>query len=293
MNRVSPGPWARVWSWSGHSPPLSHMGQSSGWLISSSSRLPSWPALATAEVTWVLTSMPSVTVVVQAVSGLRWPITSTRHCRQAPSGASSRWSQNRGTIVPSCSAARITSVPGGTSSSWPSMVTFSVVGVSFIEWLLVGSDGHTRPREGAAAADVLVELVAEELQGGDDRAGGPVAEGAERAPEDRVADVLEGVHVLGAALAGLQPAEDLAHPVGALPAGGALAAGLVGVELGEVEAGPDDADVLGEDHHRGRAEQAAGAGDALEVHRGVEVVGGQHRGRGPARGPGLEGPAVA
>src|SRR5215212_5660873 len=294
MKRVSPGPWAMVWSWSGHSPPLSHMGQSSGWLISSSSRLPSWPARATSEVTWVLTSMPSVTVVVQAVSGLRWPATSTRHWRQAPRGASSRWSQNRGTIVPRRSAARMTSVPGGTSSSVPSMVTLTVVGLSSDIGLLVGADGDAGPRErAAAAADVLVELVAEELQGGDDRAGRPVAEGAERAPEDRVADVLEGVHVLSAALAGLQPAEDLAHPVGALPARGALAAGLVGVELGEVEAGPDDADVLGEDHHRGRAEEAAGAGDALEVHGGVQVVGGQHRGRGPARGPGLEGLAVA
>src|SRR5918994_1197543 len=176
--RVSPGPWARVWSWRGHSPPLSHMGQSSGWLISSSSRLPSWPALATSEVTWVLTSMPSVTVVVQAVSGLRWPATSTRHWRQAPRGASSRWSQKRGTIVPSCSAARITSVPGGTSSSWPSMVIFTVVGLSAMR-LLVGANGDARPREGAAAAaDVLVELVAEELQGGDDRAGRPVAQGA-------------------------------------------------------------------------------------------------------------------
>src|SRR5215207_5969467 len=293
MKRVSPGPWARVWSWSGHSPPLSHMGQSSGWLISSDLRLPSWPALATSEVTWVLTSMPSVTVVVQAVSGLRWPATSTRHWRQAPRGASSRWSQKRGTIVPSCSAARITSVPGGTSSSWPSMVIFTVVGLSAMR-LLVGANGDARPREGAAAAaDVLVELVAEELQGGDDRAGRPVAEGAEGAPEDRVADVLEGVHVVGPALAALQPAQDLAHPVGALPAGGALAARLVGVELGEVQARPDHADVLGEDHHRGRAEQAAGALDALEVHRGVEVVGGQHRGRGPAGGPGLQLLAVA
>src|SRR5215217_4776823 len=293
MNRVSPGPWARVWSWSGHSPPLSHMGQSSGWLISRNSRTPSWPARATSEVTWVFTSMPSVTVVVQAVSGLRWPITSPRHCRQAPRGASSRWSQNRGTIVPSCSAARITSVPGGTSSSWPSMVTFTVVGLSGIG-LLVGANGDARPREGAAAAaDVLVELVAEELQSGDDGAGRPVAEGAEGAPEDRVADVLQGVHVVGLALARLEAAEDLAHPVGALPAGGALAAGLMGVELGEVQARPDHADVLGEDHHRGRAEQAAGAGDALEVHRGVQVVAGQHRGGAPPWGPGLEGLAVA
>src|SRR4029450_6421768 len=203
MKRVSPGPWARVWSWSGHSPPLSHMGQSSGWLISSSSRLPSWPARATSEVTWVLPPMPWAPVAVRGVGGLRWRAASTSRCRQAPRGASSRWSQNRGTIVPSCSAARITSVPGGTSSSWPSMVTFTVVGLSGIG-LLVGADGDARAREGAAAAaDVLVELVAEVLQGGDDRAGGPVAEGAERAPEDRVADVLGGAHVVGAALAGL------------------------------------------------------------------------------------------
>ncbi len=31
--RDSPGPNARVWSWSGHSPPRSQTGQSSGWLI--------------------------------------------------------------------------------------------------------------------------------------------------------------------------------------------------------------------------------------------------------------------
>ena len=30
--RLSPGPYAMVWSCSGHSPPLSHTGQSSGWL---------------------------------------------------------------------------------------------------------------------------------------------------------------------------------------------------------------------------------------------------------------------
>src|SRR6266511_1916258 len=260
--RVSPGPWASVWSCSGHSPPLSHMGQSSGWLMSSSSRVPSWPARATSEVCWVLTTMPSVTVVVQAVSGLRCPATSTRHCRQAPSGASSRWSQKRGTTTPISSAARMTSVPGATSSSWSSMVTFTVVGLSGMGLLGGGGDAAARERA-AAAADVLAELGAEELEGGDDRAGRPVPEGAERAAEDRVADVLEGVHVLLPALPGLEPAQDLAHPVGALAARRALAAGLVGVELGEVEAGVDDADVLGHDDHRGRAEQAAGGHDAF------------------------------
>src|SRR6266567_1351122 len=223
MKRVSPGPFAIVWSCSGHSPPLSHMGQSSGWLISRNSSVPSCPARATSLVSWVLTTMPSVTVVVQAVSGLRWPTTSTRHWRQAPSGASSRWSQKRGTWIPICSAARITSVPGATSSSWSSMVTFTVVGLSGIGGVSrVRADRHALP-----------------------------AERAEGAAEDRVADVLQRVHVLFAASAVLQPGEDLGHPVGALAAGRALAAGLVGVEPHEVQARADDADVLGEHDHRG------------------------------------------
>src|ERR1039458_5652513 len=48
-NRVSPGPWARVWSCRGHSPPLSHTGQSSGWLINRNSSTPSWAFLTLSE----------------------------------------------------------------------------------------------------------------------------------------------------------------------------------------------------------------------------------------------------
>ena len=40
--------------------------------------------------------------------------TSTRHWRQAPTGSSSGWSQNRGIWMPTCSAARMTRVPLGT-----------------------------------------------------------------------------------------------------------------------------------------------------------------------------------
>ena len=46
-----------VWSWSGHSPPLSHTGQSSGWLISRNSSTPSW-AFFTRSLS-VSTFMPS------------------------------------------------------------------------------------------------------------------------------------------------------------------------------------------------------------------------------------------
>ena len=39
--RLSPGPYAMVWSCRGHSPPLSHTGQSRGWFTSRNSRTPS------------------------------------------------------------------------------------------------------------------------------------------------------------------------------------------------------------------------------------------------------------
>ena len=67
---------------------------------------------------------------VHEATGLRWPSTSTRHCRQAPAGASSGWSQNRGIAMPSCSATRMTSAPFGASTSIPSMVTLTVSAAS-------------------------------------------------------------------------------------------------------------------------------------------------------------------
>ena len=89
VNLVSPWPEDIAWFCSGHSPPLSHIGQSSGWLMSSSSITPRCAFSATAEVSCVRATMPSVHVVVHEASGLRWPSTSTRHWRQAPMGSSS------------------------------------------------------------------------------------------------------------------------------------------------------------------------------------------------------------
>ncbi len=128
-NRESARPCASAWFCSGHSPPLSQIGQSSGWLMSSSSITPCWALSATGEVRCVLTTMPSATVMVQEACGLgigRPPIsTSTRHWRQAPAGSSSGWSQNRGMTVPSRSAVRISSSPLGAMTSTPSMTSFT------------------------------------------------------------------------------------------------------------------------------------------------------------------------
>ena len=89
----------------------------------SSSITPRCALSATDDVSWVLTTMPSVTVVVQDASGFGCPWTSTRHCLHAPTGSNNGWSQKRGTWIPISSAARITSVPLGTWSSKSSMVT--------------------------------------------------------------------------------------------------------------------------------------------------------------------------
>ena len=150
--RESGSPTCIAWFCSGHSPPLSQTGQSSGWLISSSSITPRCAFSATGEVSCDLTTMPSVQVMVQEAIGLRWPSTSTMHCRQAPAGSSSGWSQNRGISMPRSSAARMTSVPLGTEISMPSIVSGDEVlrrdrrlaapGGPAAEPLFVGGDGH-------------------------------------------------------------------------------------------------------------------------------------------------------
>jgi hypothetical protein len=124
--RESARPLDIAWFCSGHSPPLSHTGQSSGWLISSSSITPCCALSAAGDVIWVRTTMPSVATVVHDAIGLRWPSTSTRHCRHAPTGSSSGWSQNRGIWMPISSAARITNVSLGTDTSTSSIVSVTI-----------------------------------------------------------------------------------------------------------------------------------------------------------------------
>jgi hypothetical protein len=125
-NRDSARPDDIAWFCSGHSPPLSQTGQSSGWLISNSSMTPCWALSATAEVICVFTTMPSATVIVQLACGLGiarpFISTSTRHWRQAPAGSSRGWSQNRGTTMPSRSQVRMMSSPCGASTIRSSMV---------------------------------------------------------------------------------------------------------------------------------------------------------------------------
>src|SRR5579863_4050582 len=299
VNRDSPRPLDMAWFCSGHSPPLSHMGQSSGWLMRSISITPACALSATCEVSWVRTFIPSVQVVVHDASGLAWPSTSTRHCRQAPTGSSNGWSQNRGIWIPSSSAARITSMPLGTLISKPSMVTVTrcstgaraPASVCAVIRSLTSVGPYRRGggiERAAAALEVLDELVPEVLDGGHHGADRAVAERAERAPEDVVTDVEQLVQVRIGAHAPVQPVEDADHPVGPLPARGALAAGLVLVELGPPERGADHAGGVVEDLQRPGAEHGARRADALEVQRHVEVLVGEDRRGRPAGRPELQ-----
>src|SRR6202008_923435 len=239
-NLESGRPLDIAWFCSGHSPPLSHIGQSSGWLISSSSITPCCALSAASELNCVRTTMSSVTGMVHDAIGLRCPSISTRHWRQAPTGSSSGWSQNRGICTPINSAARITKVPLGTLTSVPSMVnvtssgweTFSPVSATCVmsaaplplaaprlggiptslrsassparsRVISVGREhGQLGVERTAAALDMRDVFVAEELDRRGDRARRAIAQGAERLTENRVGDVQQLVQILGCAVTG-------------------------------------------------------------------------------------------
>ena len=90
--RVWPGPYLKVRSWSGHSPPLSQTGQSSGWLTRMNSSVAFWPSAARSDDCAVRTTIPSCAVRVQPAWSLGTPSISTRHMRHAPTAGPSRGS---------------------------------------------------------------------------------------------------------------------------------------------------------------------------------------------------------
>ena len=92
LMRVFPGPYRNVRSWSGHSPPLSQTGQSSGWFTRMNSSVASCPSAAFSDVAAVRTTIPSLAVSVQPAWIFGMPSISTRHMRHAPMGGPSRGS---------------------------------------------------------------------------------------------------------------------------------------------------------------------------------------------------------
>ena len=76
-------------SCSSHSPPLSQIGQSSGWLASSMSSMKARVSTTRGEL--VCTTMPSATAIAQEGWSLPCPSISTRHMRHEASTGSRFW----------------------------------------------------------------------------------------------------------------------------------------------------------------------------------------------------------
>ncbi len=123
--------YLKVLSCRSHSPPLSQKGQSSVWLESRNSSTPA-RASATSGVL-VVTTIPSATGSVHAVMSLGIFSTRTRHMRHAPIGSSLGCEQKIGISIPICPAACTTSVPLGTVTDTPSIVSVTLsCGLSLI-----------------------------------------------------------------------------------------------------------------------------------------------------------------
>src|SRR5689334_24151999 len=75
---------------------------------------------------WVVTTIPSLTGVLQAVMLRSTPSTSTAHIRQAPVGEIFCSQQRVGMVMPSCRAASRMVVPAGTLIFLPSIVKLTI-----------------------------------------------------------------------------------------------------------------------------------------------------------------------
>ena len=265
---------------------------------------------ATSLVACVLTTMPSATGSVHEACGLGKPRPlpasgmSTRHWRQAPTGSSSGWSQKRGI----CDADLL----GGADDQRVlgdadlDAVDRQRDGLDLGGGLLgggrhaVGSHACARRRVEAAGSNgqppwvrcaryssrkYLIELeiglVAPSPRAQNER---PRMLSHWSSSRSRSASL---------ALALLQPGQRLRQPPRALAARGALAAGLVLVELGPPQHRADDAGGLVEELQRARAEHRAGGADGLEVEGHVEVLRRQERGARAAGRPELQLVALA
>ncbi len=270
-NRDSPRPLDIAWFCSGHSPPLSQIGQSSGWLISSNSMTPCCALSATAEVSWVRTTMPSVhgrRAGGQRLALALRPRPGTGGRRRPGRAAGGR--RTAGSGCRACSAARITRVPLGTLTSNAvdgerdqvvdrrrllRAVVVTVIGVRSARRRSTrpGRTGSRRPSGAATYSSRKYWM----RRG--DRAGRAVAEGAERPAEDVVAEVEQELSRSPRCPRRVSSrSQDLDQPVGALAARRALAARLVLVELGPAQHRADHAGGLVEDLQRPGAEHRAG-----------------------------------
>src|SRR5438445_2432665 len=145
-----------------------------------------------------------------------------------------------------------------------------------------------RPEGAALLADVRLVFVPEVLERAGDRRDLGVPKGADRAAGDVAAQSQQGREVVHLALPMVDPSKYLQQPQTSLPAGGALAAGLVVEEVQEIFRGPHHARAFL--HHRDPAGPQHGPGlcDRVEVHFDIQMLRGHEGGRRAPRNEGLQ-----
>src|SRR5262245_4134175 len=137
--------------------------------------------------------------------------------------------------MPSWRAASIRFVPGATSISLPSMVSFITVPGGGLRVVSFRDEG--------------LEFGTEFFDVGDVGADGAVEEGADGRAGPALGEVEDGVEIVLAAVAVHDPVGHLVDPARGLPARCALATALVGVEARHHHEGLGDGDRLVEDNH--------------------------------------------
>src|SRR5262245_44551000 len=126
-----------------------------------------------------------------------------------------------------------------------------------------------RVRIGRIVVDALLDLVAEVAQQALYGPGGAIAEGADGVALDLGRDFHQHVDLALVRAAFRHAGEHAPHPAHALPAGRALAAALVLVEVRDAGHGADDVGRLVHDDHRRGAERGFVLAAAVEIHEQV------------------------
>src|ERR1700722_16132714 len=185
----------------------------------------------------VLTFMPAATGVVQEAGNPFIPSICTRHRRHDPNASNCSVAQSLGIFTSVSAAARITDVPAGTVTSWPSMVrvTSSVLSRFGVPRSFSTMDNMIGPRlpltRRAGCSYRFDEIFREMVQRRNHGVGRQAAQGAQRPVGQGFAEVTQNRFLLDRILSGDQPVDDF-HPAGGADAAGrALAAGLDGAEF--------------------------------------------------------------
>src|SRR5574337_1992280 len=220
----------------------------------------------------VWTSMPSSAGVVQEAGVPLRPSISTRQRRHEPNASRLSVEQSFGIGLSIIAAAAMTEVPGGTLTWRPSMVSVTVaapvrIGVPVSSScnsmglnLLLGRGARPRPHE----------ILAEMIEGAQDRQRRQPAERAERAVRHELAKIAQNLEVLLAVAPGEDPVDHLRAANRADPAGRALAAAFLGAEFEGEARLARHVDRVVEDDDASVPQLALGRNHRLVVERRVE-----------------------